>query len=229
MSDSIIDHQLAYYRARAPEYDEWWQRVGRYDRGEANGRFHADVIEIESALKKFGPTGDVLELACGTGWWTERLAASADSLTAVDASPEAISICRKRCGDGADYVVANLFDWRPSRRFDVVFFSFWLSHVPQDRFDAFWEMVSAALRPAGRAFFVDSLLSPNSSAKDHAEPDANAAMQRRQLNDGREFEVVKIFYDPKSLESRLRQLGWSADVLATSEFFLYGNCSPLPT
>jgi demethylmenaquinone methyltransferase/2-methoxy-6-polyprenyl-1,4-benzoquinol methylase len=79
----ILDQQLAYYRARAGEYDEWFLREGRYDRGEEHKRaWFAEVAEVEAALAEARPRGDVLELACGTGIWTRKLVATATRLSA---------------------------------------------------------------------------------------------------------------------------------------------------
>jgi len=72
----LIAEQIDYYRARAGEYDEWYLRQGRYDHGpEWNGVFQAELEEVHQALRRFGPGGQVLELASGTGWWTGTLAA----------------------------------------------------------------------------------------------------------------------------------------------------------
>ena len=109
--------------------------------------------------------------------------------------------------------------------FDAVFFSFWLSHVPPARFNAFWTLVRSALRPGGKAFFVDSLLEPTTSAVDHGPVDQSGVVHRR-LNDGREFDVVKIFYEPADLERRLDGQRWRGWVRSTSRFFLYGCVSP---
>ena len=87
----LIEQQIAYYRARASEYDEWFLRQGRYDRGEAHKeQWFAEVAQLQKALADFGPKGEVLELACGTGWWTENLISYAETLTAVDASEEVL-------------------------------------------------------------------------------------------------------------------------------------------
>jgi ubiquinone/menaquinone biosynthesis C-methylase UbiE len=84
--DELLHEQIAYYRARASEYDEWFLRTGRYDRGEEqNSRWFAEVAEVAAALDAFRPAGRVLELAAGTGLWTERLARYADHITALDA------------------------------------------------------------------------------------------------------------------------------------------------
>jgi demethylmenaquinone methyltransferase/2-methoxy-6-polyprenyl-1,4-benzoquinol methylase len=232
LSSELLSEQAAYYRARADEYDEWWQRVGRYDRGpEATARWHAEVGEVDAALAAAELGGDVLELACGTGWWTERLACTARHLTCVDASAETIEVNRTRLREAdlplPSYEMVDLFGWTPAATFDAVFFSFWLSHVPEDRFAAFWSKVAAALRPGGRAWLIDSLPDQTSTASDHRMPDQDGIQERR-LNDGRTFRIVKLFREPADLEGRLQALGWRTSFERTANYFVYGQASPPP-
>ena len=223
---AILHEQLAYYRARASEYDEWWLREGRYDRGpELKARWLAEAAVVKAALERFRPAGRVLELAAGTGIWTEQLARSADRLTAIDASREMLEINAARVGSPAvRYVEADLFRWHPGpdERYDLVFFGFWLSHVPPERFTEFWQIVEGSLAPQGRVFFVDSLRQEASTAVDHVLPEPTATVLQRRLNDGRQFRIYKIFYDPAELRARLRALGWQFDVRRTGNYFMYG-------
>jgi demethylmenaquinone methyltransferase/2-methoxy-6-polyprenyl-1,4-benzoquinol methylase len=220
----ILGEQLQYYRARAGEYDEWFLRQGRYDRGrEHREAWFAEVALVEAALRNELPRGEVMELACGTGLWTRHLAACHSRVVAIDASPETIAINRQRVhSDRVDYVVADVFTWQPNAQFDAVFFGFWLSHVPPDRFERFWRNVRRSLKDGGRVFFVDSLLEQSSTAHDHQELNRSGFAKRR-LNDGREFRIVKIFYEPADLESRLNELGWRGWVRSSGSFFLYGS------
>jgi demethylmenaquinone methyltransferase/2-methoxy-6-polyprenyl-1,4-benzoquinol methylase len=227
----LLDEQLAYYRARAGEYDEWFLRRGRYDRGPARNRAWFDEVEtvrerLRAEQSALPDAAAVLELACGTGLWTERLTLRAGSLTAVDASPEVLALNRERLRDvdlpgGVEYVQADLFAWRPARRYDFVFFGFWLSHVPPARFEAFWQLVGDALAPGGRVFFVDNLV-PSTGAAALVAPGPDARTLR-ELNDGRRFEIVKVFYDPPQLETRLARLGFAVRVEATPSYFLHGS------
>jgi len=227
---AVLTEQLDYYRARAVEYDKWWLREGRFDRGaEANARWFAEATELERVLERFDPRGDVLELACGTGLWTRHLVKSAGSVTAVDAAPEVLAINRARVNDErVRYVEADLFAWAPEDRYDACVFAFWLSHVPEDRFAAFWATVARALKPGGRVLFIDSARTERSTAADHVLPSGGEDTMTRRLDDGREFQIVKRFYDPQALEQRLAALGWSASVDATPEFFIYGTAELQP-
>ncbi len=223
----ILEEQAAYYRARAAEYDEWFFRQGRYDRGpEANQKWFDEVEEVRTALDHFGPTGDILELACGTGLWTESLLQS-QIANLRRRLKEMISLCRSRVGDAPTFIQADLFNWMPDRTYDTIFFVFWISHVPPEHFDAFWEMVRVALKPGGRIFFIDSRFEPSSTATNHTLESAAETTVTRKLNDGSEFKIVKLFYEPEDLEYRLKALGFEANVSFTPTYFLYGSAQKL--
>jgi 2-polyprenyl-3-methyl-5-hydroxy-6-metoxy-1,4-benzoquinol methylase len=227
MSNNILQEQINYYRDRAAEYDQWFFRQGRYDRGEAHRQqWFAEIAEVESALFGTKPAGNILELACGTGLWTQHLAPLATHLTALDAAPEVIELNQNRIQSKyVKYLVADLFNWTPTQKFDFVFFGFWLSHVPMDRFTDFWQMVRLALKPTGQVFFVDSLFDRTSPAINHAELHQQGYAERK-LNDGRVYQVVKIFHEPIQLEQSLQDLGWSSDLHSTSNHFIYGSVYP---
>jgi 2-polyprenyl-3-methyl-5-hydroxy-6-metoxy-1,4-benzoquinol methylase len=223
MENNILQEQIQYYRDRATEYDEWFFRQGRYDRGEAHRQqWFAEIAEVEAALFAAKPSGDILELACGTGLWTKHLATLATNLTAIDAAPEAIAINQQKVGLAAvNYIVADLFTWEPEQQFDFVFFSFWLSHVPETQFIPFWQKVQRSLKQNGRVFFIDGLLNQASTAQNHA-PLHQQGHTERKLNDGRTYKIVKVFYQQQQLQESLQKLGWQGQVISTKDFFLYG-------
>jgi demethylmenaquinone methyltransferase/2-methoxy-6-polyprenyl-1,4-benzoquinol methylase len=224
----LLDEQLRYYRARAGEYDDWWLRRGRYDRGvEFNAAFLADAAAVESALcRHLDATrpARALELACGTGLFTRHIAPRVGHLTAIDASPEVLAQNRARmAGIDVDYVEADLFAWQPRERYDFVFMSFWLSHVPDARFDAFWERVADALAPGGVAYVIDSAHEPTSTARDHPVPSPDSGVVLRKLDDGRAFRIVKVFREPQALAARLAPLGWRCAFERTPRYFVHGT------
>lgn len=223
MSNETIQEQIAYYRARAGEYDQWFYRIGRYDHGhEVNQRWFDEAAEVMRALHQLGPFDEVLELACGTGIWTRELVKVGSRITAVDASPEVIEINRtKLLSPNVEYAQADLFAWEPEREYDLVAFAFWLSHVPPESLDGFLRKVCRAVRPGGRIFMVDSRLAQTSTAKDHPIAEHDEPFQVRKLNDGREFKIVKVFYEPQSLQDKFTEAGIQADVKGTENYFIY--------
>jgi demethylmenaquinone methyltransferase/2-methoxy-6-polyprenyl-1,4-benzoquinol methylase len=224
--ETVLAEQIEYYRARAGEYDEWWDRRGRYERGpDATAAWFAERQVVLTAFDRLGLTGNVLELAPGTGIWTERLARTARAVTAIDASEEMIDLNRQRLGRAAarvEYVVADLFEWHPDRTFDAVVFGFWLSHVPRGRLASFIETVARSLGPRGRVFFVDGKREPSSTATDHVLRDPSEELMTRRLNDRTEYRIVKNFWSAAELERRFARAGLRVDVRETELYFQYG-------
>jgi 2-polyprenyl-3-methyl-5-hydroxy-6-metoxy-1,4-benzoquinol methylase len=221
----LINEQIAYYKARAKEYDEWFFRQGRYDRGtNINQQWFMEIEKVRQALTAFKPEGQVLELACGTGIWTQQLLTYAEDITALDAVSEVLSINRDRTLSAkVRYVQADIFNWQPERKYDIVFFAFWLSHVPPERFEDFWNLVSLSLKPGGRVFLVDSIYDQTSTARDHHLPGSPATIVTRRLNNGSEFHIVKVFYATGTLVEKLRKNGWDFDIKETAHYFIYGQ------
>ena len=216
MSDLVIE-QKRYYAERAQEYDDWWYRRGRYELGpDALARWHADAAEAEAALEAFASGGTVLEPAAGTGIWTRKLVRLAERVVAVDANAETLALNTP----AAELVRADVFEWEPAERFDLVFFSFWLSHVPEERFDEFWALVRAALVPGGRAFLLDS----GAGDTAHTGTDQANGEETRSLADGRTFRIAKRRWRPDELAGRVRPLGFELDLHDTANgHFHYGG------
>lgn len=208
--DALLAEQTEYYRARA----------GEYDRTSPLPFDPASRAQLVAALEAFAPRGRVLELACGTGEWTVELVKHASELTAVDASPEMLALNRQRVG-GADvrYLQADLFAWTPPTRYDVVFFSAWLSHVPPQRFGPFWALVAGCLNGDGRVFLIDEL--PAVAAQEQLLPEAPAPAVERPLTTGARYRAVKVFYEPDALQARMAELGWDVVIRTVGWRFFY--------
>jgi SAM-dependent methyltransferase len=211
---SLLASQRTYYDARADDYGD----ASKPDRA-TPGLMPDDLGR--ALVEELRPAGDVLELACGTGGFTRELVRHARSVTAVDASPRMLAINRARVDDPTvTYVTADLFAWQPDRAYDVVFFGFWLSHVPLSAFDGFWTLVRSCLAPGGRVAFVDE--DDRAAGHDQVRSIDGVPAARRTLSDGRQFEIVKLFWQPHELERHLRALNWAITVRRAGETFLYG-------
>src|SRR5258708_256031 len=135
--EQLLSEQAAYYHALGEDYLH-------------QGLDLPGGQELAEALEAFRPAGRVLELACGPGVWTGQLLGRPTETPAVAASREMLAGAAAGVGsDRVGLVRADLFDWAPDRRYDVVFFGFWLSHVPPERFDAFWSTVAGGLAEGG--------------------------------------------------------------------------------
>ena len=205
----LLAEQRAYYRALGEDY------------------LHQTLdlpggAEITEALDAFQPTGSVLEFACGPGVWTGQLLRHATDVAALDASPEMLAIAAARVrSERVRFVEADLFTWKPDRRYDVVFIGFFLSHVPAERFESFWSLVADCLKPAGRVFFADDAY----RTPDELVEGPSSSTIRRETPDGSGYRLVKVPHQPADLGNQLRQLGWDIRVTSAAGPVCWGTGS----
>ncbi len=217
---------VAYYEARAPEYDDWYLRRGRYARGPIHdAAWNAELDAAGRWLDQLPIHGDIVELAAGTGWWAPLLASKGE-LSLYDAASAPLDRARDRLVAHGLRAHLHVRDaWAESdRQVDAVFTGFWLSHVPRARLHSFLGLVRRWLKPGGIFAFIDSRFDPQSSAVDHPTPADDRSVRR--LDDGREFTIVKVYYEPADLETALRRAGFERlSVTTTGRFFLTGSAT----
>ena len=206
----LIDEQIAYYRARAGEYDATSIPEG--------DPLEAHVDRIRDALHASALGGRVLELAAGTGQWTGILAEAAEELLVTDASPEMLELNRSRTGDRPNvrYEIADAFAMEATHAYDAVFFGFFLSHVPARTFAAFWSVLDGLLAPDGRVLFVDEGVH---DTWDEDWIDEADGIVRRPLTDGSVHRAVKVIWRTDELARRLHEIGWDASVTEEGPFY----------
>jgi SAM-dependent methyltransferase len=213
-----------YYEARAPEYDDWYLRRGRYARGAIHdAAWNAELDAAGRWLDALPWTGEIVDLAAGTGWWSPLLASRGD-LSLYDASPTALDRARERLlahGLRAHLHVRDAWT-EPDRPIDGLFMGFWLSHVPPERLTDFLALGRRWLKSGAQIAFIDSLPDPASGAADHPEPAHGRAVRR--LVDGREFTIVKVFHAQDRLADALATAGFDGiEITTTGRFFLLGS------
>jgi demethylmenaquinone methyltransferase/2-methoxy-6-polyprenyl-1,4-benzoquinol methylase len=215
---------LAYYEARAGEYDDWYLRRGRYARGPIHdAAWNAELDGAGTWLDALPIGGEIVELAAGTGWWSPLLASKGE-LSLYDAAEAPLEIARQRLVAHRLRAHLHIRDaWaEPDRSIDALFCGFWLSHVPRARTAEFLALVRRWLKPGGIFAFIDSLPDPQSGAADQPKPDDDLSVRR--LDDGREFTIIKVYREPAELEDLLREAGFGdARVTTTGRFFILGE------
>ena len=214
MDQHILDEQLTYYRKMAQEYDEKTGQTEDLQRAFARAR---------DLLQQHAPVEQILELACGTGTWTRALLPLGRELTAIDASPEMLSLARQKVGNAVvQFQQADLFQWQPSQQYDLVFFANWLSHVPPQRLDTFLGTVARAVRPGASLALVDQY-APLPEDREIIVRDAEegAIYAKRSLLNGQTFLIVKVFYDLQILENLLEALDFTVTVQKLDDIFFF--------
>lgn len=207
MSDTTLQ---AYYAARALEYDEVYLKPER----------QADLRAIERWLSSRFIDAHVLEVACGTGYWTQFIAPLASAITAIDATAETLKIAEQRVRNndvhfevGDAYALPHI-----EGGFDGAFAGFWFSHVPKERRQEFLSGLHARLKPGARVILLDNRYVENSSSAIVDEDADGNTFQNRVLKNGETHRVLKNFPDEAELQSLIADSAKNA-VFKTWPFF----------
>jgi demethylmenaquinone methyltransferase/2-methoxy-6-polyprenyl-1,4-benzoquinol methylase len=177
----------AYYAQRAQEYEQVYAKPERQE----------DLRALEAWLPSVFQGRRVLEIACGTGWWTPHGARDCAHWTATDANPEVIEIARtKPLPPGkVSFALVDAYTLTELGRasFDAAFAGFWWSHVPLKQLPAFLDTLHARLAPGSPVVFIDNRFVPGSSTPLHRQDPHGNTYQLRRLADGSTHEVMKNF------------------------------------
>lgn len=180
-----------YYAARAPHYDEVYERNDRA----------ADIAFLKSWLPVRLHQRKVIEVACGTAYWTQFIAEWALSVMATDGTQETLEIARTRpaCGD-VMFAVADAYALPvQAGMFDAAFAGLWLSHVPIGRRQDFLDNLHRTLCPGARVVFIDNTEMQCVDLPIVAEDDEGNTYQDRVLRDGTPYRIIKNFPSAQEL------------------------------
>ena len=189
-----------YYARRAAEYEKIYDKPER----------QADLARMRADIPALFKGARVLEIACGTGYWTPLIAAQAKSVTAVDFNEETLAIARSKTypRKNVGFRQADAYALPDfGSRFSGCYAGFWWSHVLLGRLDAFLEGVHRRLEPGATVAFMDNRYVEGSSTPlSRKDPDGNTYQSRR-LADGSRHEVLKNFPTAQELRARLGRFG----------------------
>ena len=195
-----------YYAERAAEYDEVYRKPER----------QADLARLKQLLPPLVAGKRVLEIAAGTGYWTQVLATTATSITATDLNAETIAIAAQRDYSPADVALrtadAYQLDAVPGD-FDLVFCGFWWSHIGRADIPRFLAGVRARTGAGTTLVLADNRYVLGSSTPISRKDSRGDTYQVRRLADGREYEVMKNFPGREQvaadLEPAATDLAWT--------------------
>jgi protein-L-isoaspartate O-methyltransferase len=198
-----VSELAEYYRERAAEYDAVYAKPERQQ----------DLARLHGLLSPLVAGQRVLEIAAGTGYWTRVLSGSAAAITATDLNAETLELARAREYGGAAVTFrladAYALDQVPGE-FDAAFVGFFWSHVLRGDLPGFVAGLSARMGPGARLIVLDNSYVPGSNHPISRTTEAGDTYQRRTLNDGRSFEILKNFPDRRQFTADVA--GVTADV-----------------
>ena len=193
-----LDNLRRYYDGRAPEYEALYYRPDT-DRSTELERAGEDMLSLVRERR-------VLEIACGTGYWTERIARVARSVVATDVSDDMLALARDRglSGDVVRLLRADAYRLHliPGD-FDAGVANFWLSHVPTSRMTEFLERWHERLGRTSVVFMIDNLYVPGQGGLLVRRAGATDTFKRRELANRSVHEIIKNYYEIPELEALL--------------------------
>lgn len=202
-----------YYRQRAREYD----RI--YDKPERQG----DLAALRPKVASLLAGRHVLEVAAGTGWWTDAYADGAAEVLATDFNPETLAVAsaRREWPETVRFAAHDAFSLDGlDGAFDAAFVGFFWSHVPLDRLDRFLAGLAGRITGHGLIVFMDNRYVEGSNYPITSRDDQGNTYQRRSLDDGTQWDVLKNFPSPADLQDRLGPFGRRVEVEELTHYWL---------
>lgn len=204
----------AYYAARANEYERMYAKPER----------QADLRRLESAIPAMLAGRNVLEIACGTGYWTQHLAKTAKAVLATDLTAETLAVARGKNlpADRVRFATADAYGLPGALgRFDAAFAGFWWSHLKPAQCRRFLASLSARLARGALVVLLDNRYVEGSSTPIARRDAEGNTWQRRRLDDGTEHLVLKNFPAESELIARTRDFGGNPRYTALDYYWLF--------
>ena len=214
----MTDRELVdYYSRRAAEYESSYRRP--------DPERQAEQAELASAIRDALSGREVLEVACGTGYWTAFAATTATRITATDASAAMLAIARTRpLPPTVTFGEADAYDLQAAPgRFDAGLACCWLSHVPRTRAAEFLAGLRDRLLPGAPVVLADNVYVPGVGGELVWPPASADSYKRRQLASGDEQLILKNYYSEAELRDLLATLG-SVESLRIGACFWWATC-----
>ena len=187
---------IEYYRRRAGEYEAIYAKPER----------QADLLLLKKKIAGIFKGARVLEVACGTGYWTRVISGAAEAVTATDVAEEPMRIAQSKeyPKGNVRFFAADAYCLEENLgSFDAAFAGFWWSHVPRQRIAEFLASLHARLEPGARVVIFDNLYVEGNSSSISEVDEVGNTYQLRTLADGASFRVMKNFPTKDELKQLL--------------------------
>ena len=184
-------------RTRLAMVDYYAQRAQEYERIYAKPERQADLRAMEAWVAQAFVGRKVLEVACGTGWWTPFGSQACSAWCATDLNAQTLEIARHKPlpAGKVRFALVDAYTWSglEDTDFTGAFAGFWWSHVPLERLRGWLDSLHARLKPGARVVFLDNRYVEGSSTPIARRDGQGNTWQQRRLDDGSTHDVLKNF------------------------------------
>jgi len=202
-----------YYSRRAFEYENIYEKPERQDDLETLKRLVINSLQNKS----------VLEIACGTGYWTKIISNSAHSIVAIDSSKEVLDIARSKSyqKSNVDFINDDALSLSKIKNiFNSAFCGFWLSHVHRKKIESFITNLHTKLKPGSVVVMIDNNYVEDSSTPVSRKDEAGNTYQLRKLEDGSKYEVMKNFYLENDLKNIFKNCSSNFEIINLKYYWM---------
>jgi len=207
----VSNDLVAYYAARAKEYEKIYGKPER----------QGEISDLTTLLLNVFPEKDVLEIACGTGYWTQRIAKAAKNILATDINQPVIDVAKSKTYEKGNvtFQQADLFNFK-TREYDALFGGFIWSHIKLEELGKFIDTANSFVKPGGMVVFCDNNFTEGSSTPvSHTDEHGNSYQQRK-LESGDTFSVIKNFPDENAFKKVLEGKGERIKFISLKYYWL---------
>lgn len=203
-----------YYSKRALEYDVVYKRPDKTRIKEQ--KFLAEYI-TSTFKDKF-----VLELACGTGFWTRDILKSAKKVLATDYSKNMLEIASKSLSENSNIIFLQADAYNPPvsfPKFNGAIANFWFSHVPKNKIKKFLMTLHSRLDKNSVVLFADDIYVEGVGGELISKKNQNT-FKRRVLISGEQFDILKNYYTKDQLEKLFSKYSKHLEVVYLTNFWI---------
>jgi SAM-dependent methyltransferase len=207
----MATHMEDYYRARAAEYDEFYEIPERQD----------DLARLKAWLVERSRGASILEVAAGTGYWTEAAAQVAKAITATDFNPETLALAARRpLGPHVTLLTADAYALPEfDSTFDVGMAHLWWSHVGNQRRDEFLSHFVSRLQPGASILMIDQVFVANRCSPISGVDEWGNLLALRTLKSGATYEIIKNYPTSEELEKSFSPFCDNIEIILLDHFW----------
>jgi len=185
-----------YYNKSSKEYEQIYHRDDPV--------MQSELAKIKNLLRNSFRNKSVLEIACGTGYWTEAVAQTAKNITAVDYSVEMIQLAKAK-EIKATYIIDDAYSLKNvSDKFNAGLANYWFSHIPKIQINFFLNTFHKKLKTNSTIIMADNIYNAEFGGELIIKDNDENTYKNRTLKDGASYQIIKNYYNEQELNTIFR-------------------------